>query len=233
MQLILEGLRQSLYLLFTGEGEIWSIAWLTIRVSSTATLLSVLLGIPCGAAIALSNFPGKRFLQSLANSAMGLPPVVVGLWVSLLLWRSGPLGNLSLMYTPAALVLAQVLIAAPRVAALTMAGVMQVEQGIAEQILGLGASRLQQVYLVLREAWLSLLAAAMAGFGAVVAEVGAAMAVGGNIRGQTRTLSTAIVLEINRGNFDTALALSFLLLTLSYSVALCLTALQRRRLGNA
>ncbi|KAF0196200.1 MAG: ABC-type tungstate transport system periplasmic protein [Bacillota bacterium] len=230
MELVWRGLTEAFRLLISGDREVWQIAYLTIRVSGVATLLSILLGIPCGAVLGLGKFPGKSLLQSLVNSAMGLPPVVVGLWISLLLWRSGPLGNLGLMYTPIALVVAQVVIATPRVAALTMAGVMQVENGIAEQITSLGASRVQQVYLILKQAWLSLIAASMAGFGAVVAEVGAAMAVGGNIRGQTRVLSTAIVLEINKGNFDIAIALSFILLSLSYLVALTLTVLQRRRL---
>ncbi|MBS3951008.1 MAG: ABC transporter permease [Peptococcaceae bacterium] len=230
MELVWRGLTEAFRLLISGDREVWQIAYLTIRVSGVATLLSILLGIPCGAVLGLGKFPGKSLLQSLVNSAMGLPPVVVGLWISLLLWRSGPLGNLGLMYTPIALVVAQVVIATPRVAALTMAGVMQVENGIAEQITSLGASRVQQVYLILKQAWLSLIAASMAGFGAVVAEVGAAMAVGGNIRGQTRVLSTAIVLELNKGNFDIAIALSFILLSLSYLVALTLTVLQRRRL---
>ena len=229
MELVWRGMTEALRLLISGDKEVWQIAYLTIRVSGVATLLSILLGIPLGAVLGLGKFPGKALLQSIVNSAMGLPPVVVGLWISLLLWRSGPLGNLGLMYTPVALVVAQVVIAAPRVAALTMAGVMQVENGIAEQITGLGASRTQQVYLILKQAWLSLVAASMAGFGAVVAEVGAAMAVGGNIRGQTRVLSTAIVLEVNKGNFDIAIALSFILLSLSYIVALSLTMLQRRR----
>lgn len=229
MELVWRGLTEAFRLLISGDKEVWQIAYLTVRVSGVATLLSILLGIPLGAVLGLCKFPGKSLLQSLVNSAMGLPPVVVGLWISLLLWRSGPLGNLGLMYTPIALVVAQVVIATPRVAALTMAGVMQVENGIAEQITGLGASRVQQVYLILKQAWMSLLAASMAGFGAVVAEVGAAMAVGGNIRGQTRVLSTAIVLEVNKGNFDIAIALSFILLSLSYVVALTLTMLQRRR----
>lgn len=229
MELVWRGMTEAFRLLISGDKEVWQIAYLTIRVSGVATLLSILLGIPLGAVLGLGKFPGKALLQSIVNSAMGLPPVVVGLWISLLLWRSGPLGNLGLMYTPVALVVAQVVIAAPRVAALTMAGVMQVENGIAEQITGLGASRTQQVYLILKQAWLSLVAASMAGFGAVVAEVGAAMAVGGNIRGQTRVLSTAIVLEVNKGNFDIAIALSFILLSLSYIVALSLTMLQRRR----
>lgn len=228
MGLVVRGLVRAVQMLLSGEGDIYSIAWLTIRVSGAATLLSVLIGVPLGAALGVSRFPGRRFVQSIVNSAMGLPPVVVGLWVSLLLWRSGPLGFMALMYTPYALVIAQCLIAIPRVAALTMAGVMQVENGLSLQIRSLGATRWQCVYLIIRESRLSIMAAVMAGFGAVVAEVGAAMAVGGNIRGQTRILSTSIVLEVGRGNFDIAIALSFILLTLSYSVAIVLTTLQQR-----
>ncbi len=133
------------------------------------------------------------------------------------------------MYTPSALIVAQVLIAMPRVAALTMAGVMQVDQGLSVQLGGLGANRWQTVWLVIRESQLSIMAACLAGFGAVVAEVGAAMAVGGNIRGQTRILSTAIVLEVNRGNFALALAFSFVLMTFTYIVAMVLTMMQQRR----
>lgn len=233
MSWVIEGIITALRMLGSGEGEIYSIAWLTIRVSGTATLLSVLIGVPLGAYLGLVKFPGRRAIQTIVNSTLGLPPVVVGLWVSLLLWRSGPLGILGLMYTPYALIIAGCLIALPRVTALTMAGVMQVEGGLSLHIAALGASKWQLVWLVIREARLSILAAVMAGFGAAVAEVGAAMAVGGNIRGQTRVLSTAIVLEVNRGNFSVALALGFILLTLSYSVSLVLTTLQQRRLFYA
>lgn len=229
MTLILKGIDTAIRMLLSGDNDIWAITWLTLRVCGTATLLSILLGVPVGASIAVSNFPGKRFVQSVVNSAMGLPPVVVGLWVSLFLWRTGPLGGLSLMYTKTALVIAQTLLAAPRVAALTMAAVLQVEQGLSEQIMGLGATRWQATALLMREARLSIAAAAMAGFGSIIAEVGAAMAVGGNIRGETRLLSTSIVLEVSKGNFDIALALSFILMTLTYLAAFALTMLQRRR----
>ncbi|MBS3937311.1 MAG: ABC transporter permease [Peptococcaceae bacterium] len=233
MELIWQGLVQAVQMVFAGDRELYQVAWLTVRVTGTATLLSIIFGVPLGALLGLSSFPGRRGVQSLLNSTLGLPPVVVGLWVSLLLWRSGPLGFLRLMYTPTALIVAQVLIAMPRVAALTMAGVMQVDQGLSAQLRGLGANRWQTVWLVIRESQLSIMAACLAGFGAVVAEVGAAMAVGGNIRGQTRILSTAIVLEVNRGNFALALALSFVLMTFTYVVAMVLTMMQQRRHPHA
>lgn len=233
MNWVIEGLVTALRMLVGGEGEIYEIAWLTVRVSGSATLLSVLLGVPLGAYLGLVRFPGREAVRAVVNSTLGLPPIVVGLWVSLFLWRSGPLGGLRLMYTPYALVIAGCLIALPRVTALTMAGVMQVEGGLSLHISALGANKWQMIWLVMREARLSILAAVMAGFGSAVAEVGAAMAVGGNIRGHTRVLSTAIVLEVNRGNFAVAMALGFILLTLSYAVALVLTAVQQGRLWNA
>lgn len=233
MELIWRGLVKAFEMILAGDRELYQIAWLTVQVTGTATLISILLGIPLGAMLGLSSFPGRKGVQGLLNSTLGLPPVVVGLWVSLLLWRSGPLGFLGLMYTPTALVVAQVVIALPRVAALTMAGVMQVDGVLSVQLAGLGANRWQLLWLVIRESHLSIIAACLAGFGAVVAEVGAAMAVGGNIRGQTRILSTAMVLEVNRGNFDLALALSFILMTFSYAVAMVFTFMQQRRNPSA
>jgi len=233
MGLIWQGIVQAFEMMIYGDRELYQIAWLTVQVTGTATLVSIFLGIPLGTLLGLSAFPGRKVVQSLLNSTLGLPPVVVGLWVSLLLWRSGPLGFLGLMYTPTALVIAQVVIAMPRVAALTMAGVMQVDDAVSAQLAGMGANRWQLLWLVIRESHLSIIAACLAGFGAVVAEVGAAMAVGGNIRGQTRILSTAIVLEVNRGNFDLALALSFILMTFSYVVAMVLTFMQQRRYRGA
>lgn len=233
MGLIWQGIVQAFEMMIYGDRDLYQIAWLTVQVTGTATLVSIFLGIPLGTLLGLSAFPGRKVVQSLLNSTLGLPPVVVGLWVSLLLWRSGPLGFLGLMYTPTALVIAQVVIAMPRVAALTMAGVMQVDDAVSAQLSGMGANRWQLLWLVIRESHLSIIAACLAGFGAVVAEVGAAMAVGGNIRGQTRILSTAIVLEVNRGNFDLALALSFILMTFSYVVAMVLTFMQQRRYRGA
>lgn len=224
-----DGLVSALWLLVTGDREVWAVTWLTLRVSGTATLISVGLGVPAGVLLALGRPPARRFWVSLVNTGMALPPVVAGLWVYLLLARGGPLGPLRLLFTPAAMVIAQAVIAAPVVAGFTLAGIGQLDPMLRIQVLGLGASRLQTWWLLLREARLSLLAAVMAGFGAVVSEVGASMMVGGNIAGQTRVLTTAIVMAISRGQDQVALALSVILLLLAYAMTLCLTLLQQRR----
>jgi len=226
MDLVWEGLRKAGVMLVTGDPELLRITVATLRISGLATLISLLAGVPLGIFLGLARFPGRRFVMSLVNAGMGLPPVVVGLWVSLFLWRYGPLGFLHAMYTPAAMVAAQFFIAAPKVAGLTMAGIMQLNPKLHLQILALGANRWQSYWLLVREARLSVLAAIMAGFGAVVAEVGASMTVGGNLAGSTRVLSTAIVLESGKGNFDVAIALSLVLLLLAYAVTFGLTFVQ-------
>ena len=229
MDLVLAGFREALRLLLTGDAEIWSILWLSLAVSGTGTLLSLLVGVPAGAALALLRFPGRTAVVAGVNAGMGLPPVVVGLFVTLLLWRSGPLGGWELLYTPAAIVLAQALIAAPIVTGITLAAVQSVPEAFRVQLYGLGASRPQMLWIVLREARLPMLAAVMAGFGAVISEIGASMMVGGNIKGQTRTLTTAMVLETGKGNFEIAIALSLLLLALVFAVNWALTSIQQRR----
>ena len=229
MDLVLAGVRQAVALLFAGDAEVWSILLLSLQVSGTATLLALGLGIPAGAGLALARFPGRTLLVSAVNTGMGLPPVVVGLFVTLLLWRSGPFGGWEILYTPAAIVIAQAVIAAPIVTGITVAAVQNVPEPFRLQLLGLGASRLQMVRVVLREARLPMLAAVMAGFGGIISEIGASMMVGGNIKGQTRTLTTAMVLETGKGNFDVAIALSLLLLTLVFLVNWLLTVIQQRR----
>ena len=231
MDLLLDGVRQAARLLVSGDREIVSILWLSLQVSGSATLISLLVGVPAGTALALTRFPGRGLVVSGVNSGMGLPPVVVGLAVTLLLWRSGPFGVLEILYTPAALVLAQAVIAAPIVTGITLAAVQQVPREFRLQLLALGASRVQMVWTVLREARLPMLAAVMAGFGGVISEVGASMMVGGNIKGQTRTLTTAMVLETGKGNFDVAIALALLLLALVFLVNWALTSIQQRRAG--
>jgi tungstate transport system permease protein len=188
----------------------------------------VLIGVPVGLGLALIRFPGRTGVISVVNSGMGLPPVVVGLVLSLLLWRTGPLGGLHLLYTPAAMVLAQVVLALPLVAALTMTAVQQLDPHLRLQIQALGADRRQLAGLLLREVRLPLLGAVMAGFGAVISEVGASLMVGGNIQGETRVLTTATVLETGKGDFDVAIALSAILLALTFAVAAGLTWLQQR-----
>jgi len=229
VDLLVAGVREALRLLVTGDREVFAVLWLSLQVSGLATLLSLALGIPAGAALALLRFPGRTLVVSAVNAGMGLPPVVVGLFVTLLLWRSGPLGAWEILYTPAAIVLAQAVIAAPIVMGITLAAVQNVPEKFRLQLLGLGASRTQMVGVVLREARLPMLAAVMAGFGGIISEIGASMMVGGNIRGQTRTLTTAMVLETGKGNFEVAIALSLLLLALVFGVNWTLTAVQQRR----
>jgi tungstate transport system permease protein len=229
--LIWDGLVRAVGLVLSGDPEVLGITWQSLRLSATATLLSLVVGIPLGTALALVRFPGRRFVIALVNTGMGLPPVVVGLFISILLWRSGPLGFLELLYTPSAIVMAQFVIAAPLVVGLTLAAVQQIPERFRLQMLALGASRGQLLWVLVREARLPLLAALMAGFGAVISEVGASLMVGGNIRGQTRVLTTATVLETGKGNFDVAIALSVILLALTFLVNWALTALQQRRHG--
>ncbi|MCR4419055.1 MAG: ABC transporter permease [Clostridia bacterium] len=227
MEFVLQGLIRGFHLLFSLDPEVVDITLRTLQVTGSATLVSVLLGVPLGVFLALKRFWGRGALLSLVYSGMGLPPTVVGLWVSLFLWRSGPLGDLKLIYTPAAMVIAQAVIATPLVASLTAAALQQLPPKLRLQILALGASRWQLIFQLLREARLGILAAVIAGFGGVVSEVGAAAMVGGNIVGETRVLTTAIMLEVSRGNFDLAIALSFILLALVYAVVALLARAQQ------
>ena len=228
MGLIAEGFLQAGALLAAADAELLGVTWLSLKLSGVATVLSLLAGMPLGTVLALVRFPGRGLVVALVNTGMGLPPVVVGLFVSIVLWRSGPLGALELLYTPTAIVVAQFVIAVPVVTGLTLAAVQQIPERFRLQVQGLGASRLQLLGILIREARLPLLAALMAGFGAVISEVGASLMVGGNIRGQTRVLTTATVLETGKGNFDVAIALSIILLTLTFLVNWALTWIQQR-----
>ena len=228
MEFIWEGIQEAIRLLLSGDPEVWQITFLSIGISGIATLLSVVIGLPLGTWLALGALKGKGCFLSVINTGMALPPVVVGLWVSIFLWRSGPLGDLHLIYTPAAIVIAQLIIAAPLMIGLTVTALQQLNPKLQLQLLGLGASRSQLILALWREARLPLLAALMAAFGSVISEVGASMMVGGNIRGQTRVLTTAIVLETGKGQFATAIALGFILLLLAYLVNLVFTTIQQR-----
>jgi tungstate transport system permease protein len=196
--------------------DLVQITLLSLSVSGLATTISLLIGLPLGTVLALSVFRSRGLVLSVVNTGMALPPVVAGLVIALMLWRSGPLGDLNLIYTPAAIVIAEVVIATPVILGLAAAGIGQLDPRLQLQLQGLGASRLQTVWWLWREARLSLLAALMAGFGSVISEVGAAMMVGGNISGQTRVLTTAIVLDVGRGDFGTAIALGGILLALAF-----------------
>jgi tungstate transport system permease protein len=210
------------------DPEIFQITVLSLEISLVATLVSLLLGLPLGTLLALGRFPGRSFLLSMINTGMGLPPVVVGLFVAMGLWRSGPLGDLHLIYTPAAIVIAQLIIAFPVVAGLTTAALQALDPRLELQLLGLGASRLQMIWMIWREARLPLLAGLMAGFGSVISEVGASMMVGGNLRYQTRVLTTAIVLETSKGEFNNAIGLAVLLLMITFLVNWALTSIQQK-----
>jgi len=227
MDTIWNGIREAFSLLLA-DPEVWEVTLLSLQVSGLATLISLVIGLPFGTWLALGKFRGRGFTLSIVNTGMALPPVVVGLVVSIFLWRSGPLGDMRLIYTPTAIIIAQIVIAAPVVTGLTASALQALDPRLRFQLLGLGASRWQMVWALWREARLPLLAALMAGFGSVISEVGASMMVGGNIRHQTRVLTTAIVLETNKGNFERAIALGLLLLVLAYLVNLALTWIQQR-----
>jgi tungstate transport system permease protein len=228
MDLIWEGLRKALELLLTLDPEVLRITLLSLEISGLATLISLVIGLGVAIPVALNEFPGKRLVIALLNTGMGLPPVVVGLFVTVLLWRNGPFGFLEILYTPSAMILAQAAIASPIIAGISLSALQHLPAGLRLQILALGASRPQMVWLLLKEARLPLLAAVMAGFGGVISEVGASIMVGGNIKGQTRVLTTATVMETSKGNFEVAFALSILLLVLAFTVNAVLTHVQQR-----
>ena len=228
MELILEGIKKAFLLLFTFDPEVMGITLLSLQISGTATLISLILGISVGATVALTQFPGRRFVVSLINTGMALPPVVVGLFVTICLWRNGPLGFMGLLYTPGAMILAQAVIATPIVTGISLAAIQQLPVKLRIQILALGATRFQMILILVKEAKLSLLAAVMAGFGGVISEVGASIMVGGNIKGYSRVLTTATVMETGRGNFDVAISLSIILMILAYLINLILTQIQQR-----
>ena len=213
--------------IFAGS-DLVEVTLLSLAVSGLATAISLAIGLPLGTWLALVRFRSRGFTLSLVNTGMALPPVVVGLFVAMLLWRSGPLGGLSLMYTPQAMVIAEVIIATPVMLGLTVAALGQLDPRLRLQLLGLGASRWQATWWLWREARLPLLAALMAAFGAVISEVGAAMMVGGNIRHETRVLTTSIVLETGKGEFGAAIALGIVLLALAFLVNAILTRAQHR-----
>ncbi len=229
MQNILDGILKAFQLLIQGDPEVIQITLLSLAVSGIATLVSLIIGLPLGTFLAQSHFVTRKFWISLINTGMALPPVVVGLITSIFLWRSGPFGFLHLIYTPTAIIIAQVLISCPVATGLTISALQQLDPKLSMQLLGLGASRFQMIFALWKEARLPLIAALIAAFGSVISEVGASMMVGGNLKGETRVLTTAIVLETSRGEFGSAIALSIILLFLAFLVNFALTILQQRR----
>ncbi len=228
MDLIIEGIIKAFKLLVSLDPEVLRITWLSLKVSGTATLISVFIGISLGMIVALTQFPGKKLLISVVNTGMGLPPVVVGLFVTVLLWRNGPFGFLDILYTPTAIIFAQAVIATPIVMGISIAALQNLPAKLRLQVLSLGATRLQMVWILIREARLPLMAAVMAGFGGVISEVGASIMVGGNILDYTRVLTTATVMETSKGDFDIAFALSIILLILMFLVNYFFTLIQQR-----
>lgn len=227
MGVILEGILEAIRLLFTFDPDVINITVRTLQVTGIATFLSVLIGIPIGTVLALTQFPGRGLLVSIVNFGMGLPPVVVGLATWLCLTRYGPLGLFELLYTPTAMVMAQAIIASPIVAGFSLAAIQSVNPKMRLQLVAFGTTRLQYLLLLIWEARLGILAAIIAGFGGVISEVGASMMVGGNIRGYTRVLTTATVLEVSKGKFELATALSVILLVVTFCIMALLSRLQQ------
>jgi tungstate transport system permease protein len=222
-------------LLLGGDAALYEIVWLSLRVSGIALLISTIIGIPLGAALGLTRFRGKQPVVAAIYTGMAFPPVVVGLFVYLLLSRSGVLGGLNwpwlpALYTPGAMIFAQVIIALPLITGFTMAAVASVDPALRVQVRALGASPWQTAWAILDETRVGVIAAVVAGFGGIISEVGAVMIVGGNIEGRTRVLTTAIVLETNKGNFSMAMALGIILLSIAFLTNAIILRLQGRSL---
>jgi len=229
METILQGFIGALRLVTTFNPELVRIIGLSLQVSGLALLVATLLGVPFGALLALRRFPLRGLILGILNTGMGLPPVVVGLFLYLILSRSGPLGFMALLYTPSAMVIAQTILAFPIVASLSHAAIVGVDPIIRVAAQTLGATPRQEAVTVVLEARYGIMAAIIAAFGRVSAEVGAVLMVGGNIANYTRVMTTTIALETDKGNFDLGIALGIILLTLSLLVNVALRAVQRWR----
>lgn len=224
-----DGFVEALKLVFTLDETLVEVALRTILVSGTATLIAMLIGVPLGYLLARRRFPGRTLALAVVNTGMGMPPVVVGLFIWLLLIRSGPFGAFNLIYTKEAMVIAQFFIAVPLVIGFTAASIQALPPRLPDLLQIMGAGRLHTLWLLAREARLGVLAAVIAGFGAIISEVGASMNVGGNLQGDTRVLTTAIVLETSRGNRETAIAYGIILVALAFAVTFVLTRFQQGR----
>ncbi|GAB4410395.1 MAG: ABC transporter permease [Anaerolineae bacterium] len=232
IQTLFDALREALRLIVSLDPAVLQIMWRSLQVTLSALLLSAAIGIPLGTWLGLVRFPGQRLLNALIYTGMGLPPVVVGLAVYLLLSKRGPLGDLNWLFTIKAMVVAQTIIATPLVVGMTMSSVRGVDPALRLQLRALGATHRQAMLATLSEARFGVIVALVAGFGSIISEVGAVMLVGGNIDGRTRVLTTAIVLETRRGNFDVALALSIILLALSFAANVVMVMGQGKLAGS-
>lgn len=228
MELIIEAIKKAIIFLISFDKEIYDVLWRTLCIAISSTIISSIIGIFFATIISLNEFPGKTIIIGMVNTGMGIPPVIAGLFTTLLLWRSGAFGEFELLYTPFAMVIAQVFIATPMVVAIAISALQQIPKNFRLQIRALGASKMQMLFILYRQAKLPLLAAIMAGFGSVVSEVGASIMVGGNIKGYTRVLTTAIVMETSRGNFAKALAFGIILFILSFAVNFFLSYIQQK-----
>jgi tungstate transport system permease protein len=227
---IFSGIAQAFQLILSGDPALYEIIGLTLRVTAIALLIAIALGVPCGAALGLYRVRTRGLITVLLYTGMGLPPVVVGLFVYLILSRSGPLGPLDWLFTPNAMIVAQVIIAFPLTAGLTMTAVQGVDPALRLQARSLGATTAQEIWTVLTEARIGVVAAMVAAFGGVISEVGAVMLVGGNIEGKTRVLTTAIVLNTRTGDFELAMALGIILLAIAFVINGAMLLLQRNAL---
>ena len=227
MHSIIEGFAAAFRLIIGLNPELLRIILLSLQVSGSALVAATLLGLPVGACLALRRVPWRGLIISLLNTGMGLPPVAVGLFLYLLLSRSGPLGFIGLLYTPTAMVVAQGILAFPIVASLSQAAIAGVDPIIRQAAVTLGATPLQESLAVVREARYAIVAGILAGLGRVMAEVGAIIIVGGNIAGYTRVMTTTIALETDKGNFELAIALGIILLAISFSITVALRFFQR------
>ncbi len=230
MNSILQGFDKAFSLILGLDAELFGIIFLSLEVSGLALLIATMLGLPAGAILGLKKFPCRGLVVSAMNTFMGLPPVVVGLFVYLLLSRRGPLGALGLLYTPSAMVIAQTILAAPIVIALCRSAIVSVDPIILQAARTLGATPRQETIAIIKEARYGILSAIIAAFGRVMAEVGSILIVGGNIAGYTRVMTTTIALETDKGNFELALALGIILLLISFIINGALHYVQKKGL---
>jgi tungstate transport system permease protein len=232
MQSIIDGFAAAFRLIVTLNPELLRIILLSLQVSGVALMLATVLGLPVGALMALRRVPLRGLVISLLNTGMGLPPVAAGLFLYLFLSRSGPLGFIGLLYTPTAMIIAQAILAFPIVASLAQAAIAGVDPVIRQAALTLGATPFQETVTIIKEARYAIMAGVMAGLGRVMAEVGAIIIVGGNIAGYTRVMTTTIALETDKGNFELAIALGIILLTISFGITIALRFFQRLGQGG-
>ncbi|MGM0414836.1 MAG: ABC transporter permease [Bacillota bacterium] len=228
MNVLIEGFQEAFSLLINLDREVLKIIAVSLRVSGTALVFSVLIGLPLGTVLGLANFPGKKIITAFLYTGMGFPPVVVGLFVFIIFSNAGPLGNLNWLFTTRAIVVAQTVIALPLVAGFIMTAVIGVDKNLLLQLRSLGVTRVQMIWTIIKEARLGALIAIIAGFGAVISEVGAVMLVGGNIQGKTRVLTTAIMLETRQGRFGLAIALGLILLVITFIINIFMLNLQEK-----